>query len=168
MPKAPSSTTRRLRAADRLFKGAPIAMRPCNACSSLGLACRITRQQLECEGCFRGNRKCDLAPDYQGMDKAVKEAEKLEDEILETRLKLARLEKQRKYWRRRLRDLGDQESRNILEVEEDEKAEVALEPSEVSLDPSMFASLSPDSIDALLRDFSGSGPGETSSAAVGS
>lgn len=50
---------------------------------------------MESESCYRNNRKCPLAPDYRGMDKAIKEADKLNDEILETRLKFTRLEKHR-------------------------------------------------------------------------
>ena len=50
------------------------------------------------------------------MNKALKEAKKLKDEILELRLKFARKEKQRKHWRRRFKNLDNHEFRNILKI----------------------------------------------------
>ena len=67
------------------------------------------------------------------MNKALQEVEKLKDEILELRLRLARKEKQRKHWRRRLRDLEDHESRNILKIEAKEAIDESL-PSVVNGD----------------------------------
>ena len=58
------------------------------------------------------------------MNEVIAKAEKLNDEITELRLKIARKSKQRKYWLRRLRDLNDIESKNILEIEE-KKAMIA-------------------------------------------
>ena len=55
--------------------------------------CRVTKQSLECENYYRHNLKCDLALDYQDMNKALKKVEKLKDEILELRLRLARKKK---------------------------------------------------------------------------
>ena len=58
------------------------------------------------------------------MNEVIAKAEKLNNEITELRLKIARKSKQRKYWLRRLRDLGDIESKNILKIEE-KKAVIA-------------------------------------------
>ena len=63
------------------------------------------------------NLKCDLALDYQGMNKALKEVEKLKNEIFELRLRLARKKKQRKHCRRRLKNFENHEFRNILKIE---------------------------------------------------
>ena len=95
--KPKTSTSRRSRVVDRIFALAYLIMRSCQSCSSQGVMCRVTKQSLKCENCYRHNLKCDLAFDYQGMNKALKEVEKLKDEILELRLRLARKEKQRKH-----------------------------------------------------------------------
>ena len=112
-----TSTLRRFRVVDRIFSSIFSIMRSCQFCSSRDVACRVTKQSLKCENYYRHNLKCNLALDYQGMNKALKEAKKLNDEIFELRLRLARKEKQRKHWRRRFRDLDDHESRNILKIE---------------------------------------------------
>ena len=92
-----TSTQRRIKSAARRYRLAPFAMRPCNSCSSRSIPYRIGKEHLEYEQCFRHNRKCDLSPDYKKMDKASRNVEKLGDEILDIRIKLARIEKQRRY-----------------------------------------------------------------------
>ena len=92
-----TSTLRRFNVVDRIFAQALLIMRSCQLCLARGVVCRVTRQSLKCENCYRYNLKCDLASNYQGMDKALKEAKKLNDEILELRLRLAHKEKQRKH-----------------------------------------------------------------------
>ena len=71
--------------------------------------CRVIKQSLKCENYYRHNLKCDLTLDYQGMNKVLKKIKKLKDEILELQLRLARKKKQRKHWRRRLKDFDDRE-----------------------------------------------------------
>ena len=142
-----TSTQRRIESAARRYRLAPFAMRACNSCSSRGVPCRIGKEHLECEQCFRHNRKCDLSLDYKEMDKASRNVEKLGDEILDMRIKLARVEKQRRYWLKRLKDLGDQESANILEIEADEVPE---EPSS-SLDmPVALPDFTNDQLNELI------------------
>ena len=115
--KFKTNILRRFRVVDRIFALAYFIMRSCQFCSSQGVMYRVTKQSLECENYYRHNLKCDLALDYQSMNKALKEVEKLKNEILKLRLRLARKEKQRKHWRRRLKDFDDRESRNILKIE---------------------------------------------------
>ena len=57
--------------------------------------------------------------------------EKLNEDILELykkdlelKVKIACLEKQRKFYLRKLKDIGDREAQNILELEADERSEV--------------------------------------------
>ena len=57
--------------------------------------------------------------------------EKLDEDILELhkkdlelKVKIARLEKQRKFHLRKLKDMGDREAQNILELEADKRSEV--------------------------------------------
>jgi len=158
MPVKLSTEQRRNSVADRCYKHALLTMRPCRACVSFGVPCRVNREYLKCEECYRKNRKCDLAPDYQGMDEAIQNAEKLDDEITELRLRIARKTKQRKHWLRRLKDMGDAESKNILEIEEGEgEVECTEEASEAlldtTIDPSLFAPLSPNALSTLMSDF---------------
>ncbi|KAI4200177.1 MAG: hypothetical protein LQ350_004138, partial [Teloschistes chrysophthalmus] len=174
MPKETTKSTRRSRAASRVFRDAFVTMRPCSACASRGLSCRVNRQHLECECCYINGQKCDLAPDYAGMDKAIKEAEKLDEEILEIRLKLARKERQRRYWLNRLKELGDQESKNILEIEAEEILEEQPEipvtgstsSEEIFADPALLA-MSSDDFDEFLRSLP-SGVGGTAAVSSGS
>ena len=93
MPKAIKTLSRRSRTASRVFRDAFVTIRPCSTCISYGFLCRSNRRHLECECCYVNGRKCDLAPGYTGIVKAIKEAEKLDEEILEIRLKLARKER---------------------------------------------------------------------------
>ena len=123
-------------------------MRFCQSCSARGVTCRVTRQSLKCENCYRYNLKCDLASNYQGMNKALKEAKKLNDEILELRLKLARKEKQRKHWRRRLKDLDDHESQNILKIEATKVIDEP--PFDLVNDVISFFKLSPQALTSLF------------------
>ena len=118
-----TSTIRRYKLADRKFRRATVTMRPYKNCRGRGTTCKVTRQQPKCEEYFRHNRKCELAGDYEGIDKAIREAEKLDNEILQSRMKTARLEKQRRFQLKRLKELGDKESANILEIEEQEQEE---------------------------------------------
>ena len=152
MRKKPrTSTLRRSCVVDRLFALAYPTMRPCQSCSSQDVMCRVTKQSLECENCYRHNLKCDLALDYQGMNKALKEAEKLKDEILELRLRLARKKKQRKHWRRRLKDLDDREFQNILKIEA--KKIIDEPPSNLVNDALPLSKLSPQALATLFDLF---------------
>jgi len=87
------------------------------------------------------------------MDKAIKEAHKLDDEILDMRLKLARLEKQRRFWLKRLKDLGDKETANILEIEESVMAEDSL-PESVSDFPVAIPDFSDGQLDSYFSSVS--------------
>ena len=149
-------------------------MRPCSSCLSFSVSCRVNRQYLKCEECYRKNRKCELAPDYKGMDEAIAKAEKLDKEIIDLIRKTARRRTERKYWLRRLRDLGDTESRNILEIEAEESSEdrsaapITGPPSSVTISegPALLA-ISPNAFDEFLRDLP-SGVGEIALVSSGS
>ena len=59
------------------------------------------------------------------MTKKLETIEKLSFQILESKIQIERLRKQRRFLRRQLKDLGDEEEGNILELEEDERQEEA-------------------------------------------
>ena len=109
--------------------------------------------------CYRKNRKYELAPNYKGIDEAIAKAEKLDKEIIDLIRKTARKRTERKYWLRRLRNLGDTESRNILEIKEEESLEDRLAapvtgpPPSVTIfeDPALLA-ISPNAFNEFLRD----------------
>ncbi len=158
MPTKLTIEQRRNFVADRRYKYALFSMRPCRTCVAFGVPCQVNREYLKCEECYRKNRKCDLAPDYQGMDEAIQNAKKLDDEITKLRLRIARKTKQRKHWLRRLKDMGDAESKNILEIEEGEgevecSEEVPEALFDTTFDPSLFAPLSPNALSTLMSDF---------------
>ena len=108
------------------------------------------------------------------MDEAIAKAERLDEEIIDLMRKTARKRTERKYWLRRLRDLGDTESRNILEIEEEESLEgrsaapVTGPPPSVTIseDPALLA-MSPNAFDEFLRDLP-SGVGEIAPVSSGS
>ena len=90
------------------------------------------------------------------MNKIIKKIDRLNDEILKTRLKFVKLKKQRKYWLSRLRDLSDAKSRNILKIE---KKQSIIEISIDSFSKEIFVDfvllkMFFEIIDEFLRDLS--------------
>ncbi len=82
---------------DRRYKYVIFTMRSCRVCVSFDVSCRINRKYLKCKKCYRKNRKYDLTSNYQEMNEAIQKTKKLNDEIIELRLKIARKTKQRKH-----------------------------------------------------------------------
>ena len=89
----------------------------------LVIKCVVTKESDRCVRCNEKNQKCDLAPPGKEYEKAQGRVDSLTDEILLAEAKVARLRKQRRQELRKLKEMGDQESRNILELEEDERIE---------------------------------------------
>ena len=91
------------------------------------------------------------------MNKIIKKIDRLNDEILKTRLKLAKLKKQRKYWLSRLRDLSDAKSRNILKIEKKQSTNetflIVSFSKEIFVD-FVLLKMFFETIDEFLRDFS--------------
>jgi len=74
------------------------------------------------------------------------------------RLRIARKTKQRKHWLRRLKDISDVESKNILEIEEGEREiknakEMFEALFDTSIDLSLFAFLFSNALSSLISDF---------------
>ena len=132
MPPLVNSTIRRHRAADRRRrKCRRVTMRACHSCARLGSECVVTPGSARCTACDGNNRSYNLAPPGKEYKKAQDVVEKLNEDILELykkdlelKVKIARLEKQRKFHLRKLKDIGDREARNILELEADERSKV--------------------------------------------
>jgi hypothetical protein len=145
-----TSTTRRQRRADRLASWGCIVMRACSGCVSRCVVCVVSPEVDACVECFKFNRRCSLAPNDSEIQKQFVAKEKLDNEIKETEAKAARLRKQRRLVLKRLRDLGDRESQNILELEADElraalqdlQEDTPLEET-TGLSPGAFSDLGP-------------------------
>ena len=54
------------------------------------------------------------------MNKVIRENEKLNQKILKLKQKIVRLRTLRRYWRRKLRELDDKESANLLKLKKEE------------------------------------------------
>ena len=54
------------------------------------------------------------------MNKIIRENEKLNQEILKLKQKIVRFRSLRRYWRRKLRELDDKESANLLKLKKKE------------------------------------------------
>ncbi len=92
------------------------------------------------------------------MDKAIQKTKKLNDEIIELRLRIARKTKQKKHWFRRLKDISDAKSKNILEIKKSKKEIECIEETfetlfNIIIDSSLFASLSLNALSTLISDF---------------
>ncbi|KAI4191921.1 MAG: hypothetical protein LQ350_008719 [Teloschistes chrysophthalmus] len=111
------------------------------------------------------------------MEKHRDEVEKSDDQILEAMQKIKRLRQQKKFHLRKLRELGDNEVQNILELEVDEVAEASVAskqaPASASIPPeetfadSALLAMSPNAFDEFLRGLS-PGVGETAAVSSGS
>lgn len=137
MPHPANSTLRRQRAAERKKrKFRRITMRTCAPCARLGSECVVPKGDDCCTECSKTNRACDLAPPGKEYEKTQDVIEKLDEEELALQQKLARIRKQRRFHLKKLRDMGDREAQNILELEADERSGEALPPDPFS--PSTF------------------------------
>ena len=109
-----SSTLRRIRAADRRKrKLRRVIIRTCGACLTAYIKpkdCVKTKGSVWYTKCDKMNRRCDLAPPGREYEKAQDVVEKLNEDIWEVRVKLARLERQRKFHLRKLKEMGDIEA----------------------------------------------------------
>ena len=88
------------------------------SCFFLRKLCHVFCQFVKCKSCFHSVRKCDLISNNKEMNKVISEAEKLNDEILQICIHLIWLKTQWKFWLRCLKSFDDQESQNILKIEE--------------------------------------------------
>lgn len=115
-------------------------MRRCQPCERFGVKeYVVTRESLSCVECDRTNRRCDLAPPGKEFEKEQDIIESLDEEVAaarrqahEAHLRIIRLTKVRRFHLAKLRDMGDTEARNILEIEEDERREEGIQVSSPS------------------------------------
>ena len=115
-----NNIVRRHRIVDRRFSFCVLTMRFCNQCLSRDLSCKIFLEHDSCENCFRSISKCDLTFDLANMNKTIRESEKLNQKILKMKQKIVRLRTMRRYWRRKLRELDDKKSANLLKLKKEE------------------------------------------------
>ena len=147
MPPSTSTIRRHTRAEDFRRRGF-VVMRACQPCTDRQQLCYFSRELNKCVDCYKFDRKCDLAPNVQDFDKQHDILDRLDDEILALHQKLKRKRTERRLALKRLKELNDRESLNILELEEDEKkTEAALSPNAALAD---LVALSPSESDRWL------------------
>jgi hypothetical protein len=102
-------------------------MRPCSFCTSRGALCVMSDDSEHCEQCVRSNRCCELAPPYVEMERLQRQqkdffakATQAKTEAAAALARANRYSKQRRLALRRLKELGQREDQNILELEIDE------------------------------------------------
>jgi hypothetical protein len=103
-------------------------MRPYSACVSRDLTCLVTPELEHCIECYRSYRRCELASPIAEVDRLSEKEEKLRSERLALEVKVLRLRKQERMLRKKMRELGDREEQNILDLEMDEALAEALDP----------------------------------------
>ena len=123
MPPNNSATRRQQLADKRVIRSRRIKIRICQSCISRGLTYIVTPESQRCSECEKNNRSCELTSPIKELDKHSSVVDKLDEELLELEMKKARLRKQRRFHLKKLRELGDREAQNILELEEDEATE---------------------------------------------
>ena len=156
MPPSTSTTRRHIRA-ELLRSRGFLVMRPCKPCAQRSLPCTFSRELDKCVDCHKKGRKCDLAPNEEDVLKQHDVLDRLDDEILllekrrlEDAMKIRRKKTERRLALQRLKALNDQESKNILELEEDEGlAETLSSPNAALVD---LAALSPSQFDCWLGE----------------
>src|SRR5450755_435002 len=135
-----SSTLRRAQRADFLLRTGTVAMRPCQHCLSRFLLCVVSKHSDHCEECVRHYRQCDLAPpNYSELEKLSQQERKLYREAQEAKAKAIRLSKQRRALIKRMKEIGQREDQNILELEIDELMESEFPVDLPSQDPSVLS-----------------------------
>ena len=135
-----SSTQRRHLFADGVLALGSPAIRPCAACIRARHPCIISSQSERCEQCVRFNRRCDLAPPWDEVAALLSKKDNLDEQIFEAEAKALRLRRQKRLIQKRLRALGEQEMKNIEELEAEEAAAEAAEAAPASEDPATLES----------------------------
>jgi len=123
-----NSTERRKAKVEHFPRRRLFAMRKCKACVRDNLSCVVSKDHGKCGACYTTNKRCDLSANWAEWGRFVSKEDKLSEQIAEASWKaaeaeahLARLRRERKEVRRKLRVLGDTEDQNIAEIEEDER-----------------------------------------------
>jgi len=123
--KPSSSAVKRRRLSEKLRHNDSPVMRPCNHCSNRSVECRVGTGSDRCVECVRLGRKCDLAVSEAEWERVRKERARLRAELSETLAKAARLQKQQELIESRWEDMVRREFKDIEELEEDERRQMA-------------------------------------------
>jgi hypothetical protein len=120
MPRRIFSILRRYLKADRFLSSGLIVMRACSFYRTHNFLCVITPESSHCERYFRSHLKYELTPPDAKAERFLKKKERLASEITAAYTKITRFRKQYRAIIKKLRDLGNREDRNILELKMDE------------------------------------------------
>ena len=78
------------------------------------------------------NYKYNLTPLGKEYKKTQDIIKKLNNKILESQIKVTRLKKQRKFYLKKLKEIGDYKAQNTLKLEADEGISTIISPSSLS------------------------------------
>jgi len=91
----------------------------------------VSKGQEKCLRCFHRGRRCDLAGNWDVWDKLREKDEVLSDKIAdvsaEMTARIARLRRERKEIRRKMKEIGDTEALNIEQLEDDERQQAEID-----------------------------------------
>src|SRR5450432_2411206 len=105
-------------------------MRPCFSCVSRGLLCSVSEASDHCVEYYRTHRRYELASPMAEVERLALKAEKLREQRLEAERKAIRLRTQERALYKKMRELGDRENQNILDLEAEEALERVLAASQ--------------------------------------
>ena len=97
-------------------------MRPCQSYISKDIICNINPNISEkCAECVRHSRVCELVSNINKFDRALREQEKLQDQLFASEAKNIRLRKLLRANRKKLRKFDSREDRNIEKLKKLER-----------------------------------------------
>jgi hypothetical protein len=114
------SILRRHFKANRFLFSGFIIMRACSFYRIYNFLCVITPESSHCERYFRSYLKYELASLNAKAERLFKKKKRLVSEIAAAYAKITHFRKQYRAVIKKLRDLGNREDRNILELKMDE------------------------------------------------
>jgi hypothetical protein len=118
-----TNTQRRYEKADRILVTSIFIIRPCSYYISAYTDYILSDLSAKYEQYYRFNRFYNLAPPWGEVERLINKKEKLRSEARVLEAKIFRLRKQARALRKKMRELGDQENQNILDLEEEEAFE---------------------------------------------
>jgi len=91
-------------------------MRFCNFYFDRNIKCLIIKKFSYCIECKRFNQKCNLTSSNKEINKTINIIKKLNNKILEFRIRVWRLKKQRKHWLQKSKAINNVKAQTILKL----------------------------------------------------
>jgi hypothetical protein len=100
-------------------------IRPCAYCVFYYILCSVSEASDYYIKYYRTHRRCELVSFIAEVERLIIKAEVLRKQRLEAKRKAIRLRKQERALYKKIRELGDREDQNILNLEAEETVERA-------------------------------------------